>query len=212
MILSLKPDLVFLLKEHSSIASFLTKNGIAFRVIDDENFCAILQSFRVIGGLFGKTREADSLVQSAQVEIVDTTAAADRPKILLCVDRDDPGTGAIAKVYIAGPKSFYNQLIKYAGGANASADSSFEYPSFSAEGIIRLAPDIIVDLTTSAAGVRHDKVRDDWKALSMVPAVKNRLVFLPNGDYMTIPGPRIAMILKEIKRTVKEFRKERGKQ
>ncbi len=55
MILSLKPDLVLLLKEHSSIAGFLKKNGIAFRAIDDENFCDILQSFRTIGGLFGKT-------------------------------------------------------------------------------------------------------------------------------------------------------------
>lgn len=211
MILSLKPDLVFLLREHSSIASFLAKNGIAFRIIDDENFRDILRSFRTIGGLFGKTREADSLVQSIKAEIADTTAAASRPKILLCVDRDDPGTGAIAKVYIAGPKSFYDQLIKYGGGANASADSSFEYPSFSAEGIMRLAPDIIVDLTTSAAGALHDKVRDDWKALSMVPAVKNSLVFCPNGDYMTIPGPRIALILREIRRTVEEFRKEHRK-
>jgi iron complex transport system substrate-binding protein len=210
MILSLRPDLVLLLKEHSSLADFLRKNGISYKTIDNESFDAILQSFRTIGGLFGKTKEADSLVASIKAEIVETPAL-NRPKILLCIGRDSPGSGAIAKVYVAGPKSFYSRLINYAGGTNAYADSSFAYPSLSAEGIIRLGPDIILDLMASVAGMQQDKVRADWKGLTMVPAVKNGLVFCPDDDYMTIPGPRLGMILREMKRAIGEYRNQSGK-
>ena len=205
LILSLKPDLVVLLKEHSSITDFLKKNGICYRVIDNENLDAILQSFRTIGKLFGKVSEADTLIRSINDEMADTVPKPDRPRILLCIGRDNPGLGAIARVYVAGPKSFYSQLINHAGGVSAYADSLFTYPTFSCEGVIRLAPDIIIDLMASVAGLQQRKVRDDWKALSMVPAVKNGLVFCPSEDFMTIPGPRIGLILRQIKKAVSEY-------
>lgn len=205
MILTLKPDLVFLLKEHSSIKEFLNKNGIVYKVIDNENVNAILNSFTTIGAMFGKTYQADSLVSNFGSEVPASAQFRVRPKILLCIGRDSPGSGTISKVYLAGPKSFYSELINDAGAENAYADSTFSYPSFSGEGIIRLAPDIIIDLTASVAGVGMEKVRQDWNSLSMVPAVKNLLVFCPVNDFMTIPGPRIGLIVREIRKTVDQW-------
>jgi iron complex transport system substrate-binding protein len=202
MILSLKPDMVFLLKEHSSLSAFLQKNGIGMKVVDNENIDAILASFGIIGALFGRTREADSIAATIQSAMCDTAKVKNRPRILLCIGRDNPGAGSVAKVYVAGPKSFYNTLIRYAGGTNAYSDSSFVYPSVSAEGIIRLAPDIVIDLMSSATALAPGTAKEDWKNLAMVPAVKNGLVFCPSDDYMTIPGPRIGLILGYIKKTV----------
>jgi iron complex transport system substrate-binding protein len=211
MILSLKPDLVFILKEHSSIAEFLHKNRIACRVIDNENVNAILRSFTTIGVMFDKTKQADSLISTFNSEVPAAVQSPGRthgrPRILLCIGRDNPGSGSISKVYLAGPKSFYSELMNDAGGENAYADSAFSYPSFSGEGIIRLAPDIVIDLTASVAGVDGEKVRQDWTRLGMVPAVKNLLVFCPVNDFMTIPGPRIGLIVREIKKTVDEYQR-----
>jgi iron complex transport system substrate-binding protein len=205
MILSLRPDLVILLREHSSIEGFLRKNGIEMLVIDNEDLDEIMQSFRTFGALFGRTRQADSLVASIRTAVV-PPAGESRPRVLLCIGRDNPGAGVIAKAYVAGPKSFYSKLIDYAGGHNAYTDSSFVYPSFSAEGIIRLSPDIIIDLMASVSGVQPIKAVRDWDCLSMVPAVKNKLVFCPKEDFMTIPGPRIGRIVSEIKNAVDLYR------
>jgi iron complex transport system substrate-binding protein len=202
MILSLKPDMVFLLKEHSSLSSFLQKNGIGIKVVDNEDLDAILASFRTIGAIFGRAREADSIVATIRSVMSDTAKSKNRPRILLCIGRDNPGAGSVAKVYAAGPKSFYNSLIQFAGGTNAYSDSSFIYPSVSAEGIIRLAPDVIIDLMSSASTLAPDAAKEDWKNLSMVPAVRNGLVFCPSDDYMTIPGPRMGLILRYIRKTV----------
>jgi iron complex transport system substrate-binding protein len=212
MILSLKPDLVLLLKEHSMIVDFLKKNFIDYKIIDNENVGAILQSFHTIGSLCGKANEADTLVQSIRSEISNVTHFQHRPRILFCIGRDNPGIGAISKVYIAGPKSFYSQLMLYAGGENAFRDSLLIYPSFSSEGIIRLSPDIIIDLMASIAGVGQEKVKQDWKALDMVPAVKNNLVFCPTQEFMTIPGPRIGLIVREMKKAVEEYQTKMNKE
>jgi iron complex transport system substrate-binding protein len=211
MILKLKPDLVLLLKQHSSLSEFLTRNRIASRVIENENVNEILQSFTMIGEMCGKTKQADSLVASIKAEMSGVSAPLNRPKILFCIGRDNPGSGRISKVYLAGPKSFYSQLMHDAGGENAYADSAFAYPTFSAEGVIRLAPDIIIDVMASVSGVPQEKARDDWKELTIVPAVANGLVFCPSGDFMSIPGPRIGLILHEMKKAVLEFEKKRRK-
>jgi iron complex transport system substrate-binding protein len=165
-----------------------------------------MQSFRTIGTLCGKIKEADSICGSIANEISDTISPRYRPRILFCIARDNPGTGAITRVYVCGPKSFYSQLIFYAGGENAFNDSLFAYPTFSAEGIMRLAPEIIIDLMASASNVPEEKIKADWNTLAMVPAVKNRLVFCPKGDFMSIPGPRIGLTLAEIKKTILAYR------
>jgi iron complex transport system substrate-binding protein len=206
MILSLKPDLVLLLPQHSPLVDFLKKNRIHYQVIENESVPLIMQSFRTIGTLCGKIKEADSICRSIGGEISDTASPLYRPKLLFCIARDNPGAGAISRVYVCGPKSFYSQLMYYAGGENAFKDSLFAYPTFSAEGIMRLAPEVIIDLMASVTNVPEEKVKADWNTLAKVPAVKNHLVFCPMGDFMTIPGPRIVLTLAEIKKTVLAYR------
>jgi iron complex transport system substrate-binding protein len=211
MILKLKPDLVLVLKQHSSLSEFLVRNRIASRVIENENVNGILQSFIVIGEMCGKTKQADSLVASIKAEMSGVSAPLYRPKILFCIGRDNPGAGKISKVYIAGPKSFYSQLMLDAGGENVYHDSGFAYPTFSAEGIIRLTPDIIIDVMASVSDIQQEKAKNDWKELTIIPAVANGMVFCPSGDFMSIPGPRIGLILHEMKKAVIEFENKRPK-
>lgn len=211
MILSLRPDLVLILKEHSSLVDFLKKNRIEYRVIPNECYSEILQSFRTIGVIFGRQKQADTLIASIVSAASGSLPNKKAARVLLCIGRDNPGAGSISKVYIAGPPSFYNRLIELAGGVNAYSDSSFAYPSLSAEGIIRLSPDIIIDLMSSVSGIRQQQVKNDWKKLSMIDAVQDSLVFCPDGDYMTIPGPRMGLIIAFIKQTVSEFCRRNAK-
>jgi iron complex transport system substrate-binding protein len=208
MILSLKPDLVLLLHEHSQLAQFLTKNNICFKRIENENLDEIMSSFTTIGELCGKEAAADNLIQEIRSEMSFDTAEHDRPRMLVCIGRDNPGCGMVSKAFIAGPKTFYSDLIRSAGGINAYADSAFAYPEFTSEGIMRLNPDIIVDFMSAIAGVDGETIKKDWGKLETVPAVKNGMVFCPGHDYLSIPGPRILLILRDLKTIIASYREK----
>ncbi|MDR2591378.1 MAG: ABC transporter substrate-binding protein [Chitinispirillales bacterium] len=130
----------------------------------------------------------------------DSCINKDSPRVLLCVSRDEIGTGAIGKSFVAGANSFYDQLISAAGGVNAMGGVKQEYPAITAEAVIRLAPDVIIELSMSYADKQQERKNcDDWKALKTVPAVKTGRIYCLSGDYLTIPGPRIALILEDFK-------------
>ncbi len=206
-VLRLAPDLVILLKEHEKLIDFLKKNRIEYLTVDNHNCRAILESFRMIGEKCGRSRQADSLVRYVQKEIADGAhQTADAPKALLCVDRDRRGEGSIGRIYAAGPSIFYNDLLIAAGMKNILSNTPMEYPQLSIESVIRLQPDIIIDISSYSPGASPDACRD-WRCLREVKAVKNNSVFCLSGDYMTIPGPRVFLLLKDFKRIVSFYRK-----
>jgi hypothetical protein len=43
----------------------------------------------------------------------------------------------------------------------------------------------------------------------MVPAVRNDMIFCLTGDYITIPGPRIVLMLRDVKRIMGEYYKKK---
>ena len=211
-ILMLKPDLVVLLKEHVQLMKFLGQNKIQFISINNEKCAGILQSFETIGRLCGHSAQADSLISITQSELNRPVVLQKRPSILLCIGRDNPGTGSIGQVFVAGPKSFYSELIDAAGGTNAYTDSTGSYPALTAEGIIQCKPDIIIDVMGSmgsGSSVAPEKIVADWNRLQLVPAVKNKQVVCLTGDYLTIPGPRIALVLRDFKTVIEHYGQSR---
>lgn len=204
-ILRLRPNCVILLKEHTTLIDFLKKNSIPVLSINNEGIDNILESFRIIGSHCGVPEKGDSLFQLMSKELNQIQSEGKRPKILFCVGRDNPGSGSISKIYIAGKKTFYNELIIRAGGENAYPDSAVSYPTLSIEGIIKINPDIIIDIMPSVTTVSQDKIIQDWLNLEMVSAVKRKQVYGLTGDYLSIPGPRINLIFKEIHKTIKAF-------
>jgi ABC-type Fe3+-hydroxamate transport system substrate-binding protein len=121
------------------------------------------------------------------------------------VGRDKAGSGTIGKIFLAGPRTFYSELIARAGGENAVADSAFTYPSFAGEGVIHLAPDIIIDLMASNKSMDPKRISDDWKELGMLPAVKLGAVYALTGNHVSIPGPRIVQIFNDLHRCIRDW-------
>jgi iron complex transport system substrate-binding protein len=132
------------------------------------------------------------------------------PRVLLCVGRDGLGSGSITKAWLAGPTTFYGELLNAAGARNAITDSVPSYPTFSGEAILRSQPDVIVDLMASMAGIDSGAARRDWNSLAVARAVREGMIFCLTGDYLTIPGPRIVQTVKELKRIVGEYGRKRN--
>ena len=234
-ILRLKPDLMVILKEERELIPFLDKYGIRYVTIGSDSVEEIIESVRLVAAACGVGERGDSLAQIlrskldiqlvytngnkiSDTQLVDTNGKNKQdnqlvyangnniPKVLLCVSRDNVGSGAVNKCFVAGASSFYNQLIESAGGVNALKDVSQAYPSISAESVVRLDPDIIIDISSShIISHQQEATCGDWDIFKSVAAVKTKNVRCLSGDYLTIPGPRFVLILDDLKTIFAEY-------
>ncbi len=198
-IVTLEPDVVILQEEHEKQRSFLRRYGIDVVTVDFSTVAAICTSFSTIGRVCGAVNRADSLVGVFDSLLRGNSGKAPAPEILLCVGRDSPGGGTVRSVYAAGAGTFYNDLILSAGGVNAFDDTVPQYPKLSREGIITVAPDIIIDVAPAMGDYECSTLVADWKSVPMVPAVRNDRVYCLAADYATIPGPRVVRLLEDLR-------------
>jgi len=213
-ILRLKPDLAVILKEQSDVMLFLDKYKIRYVTVGSESVAEIIESVRSVAAACGVGERGGSLARSLRLrvsEIASSSTNTDPPKVLLCVSRDNAGSGAVGKCFAAGASSFYNQLIESAGGVNVLKDTPQAYPAIGAEAVMRLDPDIIVDISSSyLVNGEQAAVCNDWRAFKSVSAVRTNNVRCLSGDYLAIPGPRFVLILEDLKTIFSEYAQTRN--
>jgi len=200
--LRLRPDLVILMQEHEAVAGFLDKADIAYMTIDNHDIAGVMRSIRSIGAACGARERADSVVRSIETALAREPVSGDRPSVLLCVGRKDMGGGTVSRVVAAGPRTFYHELIDAAGGRNVVEDSAQVYPMFSVEGVMRLAPEVIIDVGPTMSGEDAERARRDWRTLDMIPAVRTGNVHCLVGTHVTIPGPRIPLLMHDLREVI----------
>jgi len=224
-VVRLKPDLAVILKEQSDMIDFFNGYSIRYVVVGSDSVGEILESILAVANAcyvsdrgkiivenlrkqMGLVRVDNSgkIINTVKTVVADDALNNGKPKVLLCVSRDGTGTGAIGKCFVAGVLSFYDQLIDAAGGVNVMNGVKQAYPAINAEAIIRMAPDVIIELSMSYVDdqQKQQKNCDDWKALKNVPAVRNNKIYCLSGDYLTIPGPRIGLILEDFKNALRQ--------
>ncbi|MFA5203307.1 MAG: helical backbone metal receptor [Lentisphaeria bacterium] len=225
MILRLQPDLVLSLRENSSLTEFLTRNHIRHEVMDNDSVAAIAAATERLGTLCGATKPAAALAGGLRREFAAGQrpgAAESAPRVLFCIGRDSPGSGGITRAYLAGPRTIYQEVITAAGGRNVlEAAAGAAYPMVSGESILRLNPDLIIEIQATSTPEMAARSAADWQSLPGVAAVKNGRVHLISADYAAIPGPRLGLLLADVRRliaaprangTVAEKREDHGNQ
>ena len=201
-IAALRPDMVFLLPEHEAARTYLDEFDIRHRTVNNKTVSQILDAIQTIGttcGADGRAEELATSIRSRMNAVRERAHGFPRPRVLISIGRSFGG-GALEEVYVAGKNTSYDELISIAGGENAYEGPAIDYPVLSAEGIIRLDPDIIVELATGIddRGLDEAAVIEDWKGLPGLEAVKRGKVYVITGDYAVIPGPRFILFLEEL--------------
>jgi len=109
----------------------------------------------------------------------------------------------IGSLYIAGRGGWYDQLLSLAGGENAYV-GTVPSPRVSAEGILKLNPDVIVEMLGDMNGAPPDpqKAMRGWSPFSGVKAVSEGRVHLFLDDFAIIPGPRFVLTLERLARVL----------
>lgn len=205
-ILILRPDLVMTLSGRQRLKQRLEQLGIPALQVPHQTLGDILTSIRIIGAATGREAKAQSLLTTlkARMERIRAkTAGLPRPRVLVVMSRT--AGGPIKEVFIAGAADPYNEMIHIAGGINAYQGEFIRVPPLSAEGIIRLDPEVIIELVSDevAQGSRGKKaLLQDWANLPGIAAVETGRVYLFAEDFDTVPGPRFILTLEKMARII----------
>jgi iron complex transport system substrate-binding protein len=109
----------------------------------------------------------------------------------------DKGSGG--EIFISGRDGFYDDLITLAGGVNAYRDETLKFPALSGEGLVRLDPDVILEMVPDLAGeADREFLMDLWRGKKSVRAVQEGRVHILGEDYVVIPGPRFVDLLEDM--------------
>lgn len=188
-ILELRPDLVVGPPGHWSagLAETMHARGIATWFPDDEESLASVDRIvEALGARTGHAAEARRLVDAldAKEQAIDAAVAGKpRPRVLLVA-------GVEPVIWVAGPKTFGDEMLRRAGAANAITGGS-GWPVVGLERVAELDPDVVVDISVADGGGPTRITRDarGWGALR---AVREGRVVAVADTRVTRPGPRIA--------------------
>ena len=198
----LQPDLVIMLNGQQQRQQQLEQLGIKTLVLDNSTIADIKETIQKIADLTDRQNEADKLLTSiqAQIDYVHNKVRGLVPVRTLVGIAHYVNSDQLDTVYIAGQHDFYNELLELAGGVNVYTDTTVKVPSVSAEGIIRMNPDAIIDIFPEQKDHQSDmkQVIKQWQSLRNVNAVKQQRIYIIEHDYASIPGPRIFKLLPEM--------------
>jgi iron complex transport system substrate-binding protein len=203
-ILSLRPDLVLIYGSQADLQKQLASVGIRSFVYRHGGLKDIAPAFRDLGALTGRSAEAARAIAAidARLDAVRARVAGrGRPTTLLVMGREPR---SLRNLDASGGVGFLSDLVELAGGANVFADVERQAVRASTEMLLARAPEVILDLfyTRPMTEAALDEERQAWRPLASIPAVRNGRIHLLVGDYLVVPGPRIAAAAEAFARAI----------
>lgn len=199
-----QPDLVIMLDRQQTLNKQLQQLGIRTLLIDNARLDGIMAGILAVGAASGHQQQAQRLYDQLQRQITRVKQeVADHPrKDTLLAIAHYTNSEQLDLVYIAGQRDFYNDILQLAGGRNVYQDTRLKVPAVSMEGLLRMNPEVIIDIFPDASAHQADlqKVRQQWQQLAPITAVKQQQIHFIEADYATVPGPRIIQLLTDIAR------------
>jgi iron complex transport system substrate-binding protein len=199
-IVSLRPDLAVLLPSEKSLAGQLRPLGVETLIVPNETLAEVERSFLLVARRCGVPEAGERLTNEWRDGLAPDPLPG-KPRVIVSVGRQE---GRLADVLVAGPDTFYQELLDRLGAVNVFADAPMRYPKVALEEVVARAPDFILELRPQelTPELARQLVRD-WDQLGNVPAVRQGRVRVLWGDYTAIPGPRLPRLYSEMRAALK---------
>lgn len=193
-ILSLRPDLVVLYGSQTELESQFARARIRTYSYRHGGVATVLETIQELGAVTGRRAEADRVVRDIRARLDNVRASVQgrpRPRVLLVFERQ-PRT--LRELYVSGGRGFLHDMLEIAGGLNVFADVDRESVQPSTETLLARAPDVILEVRASGLLETGEVANEQsvWSALRSIPAVRDRRIHFLTGDYLVVPGPRLA--------------------
>ena len=198
-VLELRADLLLTTASDAAAPAHARLEALGVRVValDTSTYEGVFDSLARVGELFDRQTETDALALRLrqEMESIRARAAGAPPRRVLCVVGRDP-------LYVAGPGSHLDELIRLVGGVNVAADAASPYQQFSIEAALERLPQVIIDTSDNAAGALRGRRAGPWERWSFVPAVRENRVYWVDPGRLVIPGLRLPEMARLVGRLV----------
>lgn len=164
----------------------LEKLGVEVLATDTSTFAGVFDTLRTLGErleLSDRAAEIEKGMRERLDQVRAKTADAKPRKVLFVVGTDP--------LYVAGPGSHLDELIRLAGGINIAEDALAPYQMVSLEAMIERMPEVIVDTSDNRPGAYRGRGAGTWSRWEFLPAVEDDRVYWLEPDRLVIPGPRL---------------------
>jgi len=202
-IVTRKPTSVLGLQESVTMARPLERFPITLDLLDHTSLAGIRASYNRVAARCGvqdvaRERLADLERREARVRAQCAIKDGASPKrVMVVVGRTREGSSQ-SGVYVSGRDGFYSDIVSLLGGVNVHQGRTVAVPTLSAEGIMKLAPDVIIDIFNEDDGDKESDYREFWARFPSVPAVRQGRVVVVRDDFASIPGPRSILLAEKL--------------
>lgn len=194
---SLKPDCVLLASQDVEKISRVKSFGWHPEVFPDKTIEDVFAAIRYLGKRFGVPERAKYLEEELEGRLEalrKKTGGHEAVRVLLVVSRNYESS-QLEEVYLAGHDGLCEPLLAIAGGKNVYS-GSMPFPKVSAEGLISMNPDVILEIVPDEIlrNVPKESLDAAWQRLSKVNAVRNQKIFrIAESEAALIPGPSMVL-------------------
>lgn len=197
-LVTIAPDLVLAESIHEkTVLPALEKVGLNVIVLSSHTVDEIINNITLVGQVTGRSMAALRLTQQLSGRIKAVTSktsrltSAERPRVMYVIWYDP--------VWTMGGKTYIDDLITKAGGANIFSADFEESRIVSPESIVNKNPQVVIvtGMATSADSIAGNLKQQGW--MQSTDAIKNNRVYkLSDANLIERPGPRIVEGLEEV--------------
>ncbi len=194
-LVGLRPDLVVTLTPQRWLRDRLGALGFASVTVGMNDPREVPAALEAIGRAVGRGEAGGVARRALDRRVADLVRRVPKgpPKRVLWLFERDPDS--LQGMVGLGPQGYLHGLIEMAGGHNVLSGSPVVVPQVSAERVIRLAPDVVLEHAVFyehlGAGWRA-RVSKPWLELLGDDAVRAGRVRFVTDDAAVSPGPRMA--------------------
>jgi iron complex transport system substrate-binding protein len=201
-IVKLQPDLIILRGSNKAVEQASSVGGIRLFRDRTERFDDIYKTLDELAALLDCADQAVAVRRNMEhrlKQIEKAVAGRPRPRVLMTLARRPD---ALGEVMTGNKATFIHEIIVRAGGENAFADMSLDYPRIGPEAVLAARPEVIIEAMpeTPPSPTLESSLREQWRKLGPIPAVQNNRVYVMTDENCLIPSPRIVDIIAKFAR------------
>lgn len=186
--------------QQTTLAGRLRRLGYDTLTVDIETVEQLFDAIDAIGAATGKAQQARQLSGRlrGKFDTVSELVADKEPLKVLWIIQLSP-------LRVAGTETFVNELIEFAGGVNAIGPTINKYPPIGFEQVISSDADVIIEAAAPRTDLlkRRGELFEYFGRFGEVEAVKNKRIYVIDGDTVSRLGARIDQGVETIARCIR---------
>jgi iron complex transport system substrate-binding protein len=192
---ALEPDLALLLPSQASVARNLAQVGIETLTLEIETVDDLETALLAVGERCGAEAAAGELARTLRAQLAPRPIPG-APATVVVLDR---APGRTEGLLVAGPGTYFHELLGRLGAANAFADAPLRYPQVGMEEVLARAPEVVLEVRPGPLPEEaRGRLLADWRRFPDLPAVAHGEVGTIVGEWTMILGPRLPRLYQEM--------------